>query len=171
MEHDAVRPVSQRHTKPDHTGQNTCFSDVIGKDLQDGGGVRRGDQLPPHKNIKNTYICGKLQNTYWTLKEDLRLPKRQDTPHVPGCVADRVLVLQPGVRPEALRWESWVQDIGPPETSQPHVISISESSPRDLCLKVKTQLHSTLELERTHKVNSWSLSRNSVNQKRVAGHI
>ena len=25
-----------------------------------------------------------LQNTYWMLAEDLRLPKRQETPHVPG---------------------------------------------------------------------------------------
>ena len=25
-----------------------------------------------------------LQNTYWTLAEDLRLPKRQETPHLPG---------------------------------------------------------------------------------------
>ena len=25
-----------------------------GGDLQDGGGVRRGDHLPPHKYIKNT---------------------------------------------------------------------------------------------------------------------
>ena len=46
-------------------------------------------------------------------------------------VTDRVLVLQPGVRPEPLKWESWVQDIGPSETSQCHIISISESSPRD----------------------------------------
>ena len=58
-------------------------------------------------------------------------------------MADRVLVLQPGVRPEPLRWESQVQDIGPPETSWPHVISISESSPRDLRLNTKTQLHPT----------------------------
>ena len=58
-------------------------------------------------------------------------------------VADRVLVLQPGVRPEHLRWETQVQDIGPPETSRPHVISNSESSPRDLQLKAKTQLYST----------------------------
>ena len=27
-------------------------------DLQDGGGVRRGDNLPPHKYIKNTSACG-----------------------------------------------------------------------------------------------------------------
>ena len=27
-------------------------------DLQDGGGVRRGDHLPPHKYIRNTSICG-----------------------------------------------------------------------------------------------------------------
>ena len=25
-----------------------------------------------------------LQNTYWMLAEDLRLPKRQETPHLPG---------------------------------------------------------------------------------------
>ena len=44
-------------------------------------------------------------------------------------MADRVLVLQPGVGPEPLRWESQVQDTGLPGTSQPHVISNSESSP------------------------------------------
>ena len=58
-------------------------------------------------------------------------------------VADRVLVLWLGVRPELLMWESRVQDVGPPEISQLHVISIGESSPRDLCLNAKTQLHST----------------------------
>ena len=57
-------------------------------------------------------------------------------------VADRVLVLRLGVRPEPLRWESRGQDIGPTETSRPHVISNSESSPRDLNLNAKTQLHS-----------------------------
>ena len=40
-----------------------------------------------------------------------------------------VLVLWPGVTPETQRWESQVQDIGPPETSGPHVISIGDSSP------------------------------------------
>ena len=29
-----------------------------GGDLQDGGGVRRGDHLPPHKYIRNTSTCG-----------------------------------------------------------------------------------------------------------------
>ena len=28
------------------------------RDLQDGGGVRRGDHLPPHNHIKNTSTCG-----------------------------------------------------------------------------------------------------------------
>ena len=64
-------------------------------------------------------------------------------PFLLNHVADRVLVLQPGVRPEPLRWERRVQDIGPQETSQYHIISIGESSPRDLCLIAKTQLHST----------------------------
>ena len=31
---------------------------LLEKDLQDGRGVRRGDQLPPHKYIKNTSTCG-----------------------------------------------------------------------------------------------------------------
>ena len=52
------------------------------------------------------------------------------------------LVLQPGVRPVLLRWESRVQDIGPSETSRLQVISNGESSPRDLHLNDKTQLHS-----------------------------
>ena len=82
-----------------------------------------------------------LHNSYWTLAEDLRLPKGQGTPHVPGHVADRVLVLWPGVRPGPLRWESRVQDIGPPETSQLHIISNGKSSPRNLHPNVKTQLH------------------------------
>ena len=66
-------------------------------------------------------------------------------------VDDRVLGLRPGVRPEPLRWESWVQDTGPPETSRPHVISIGESSPRDLCLNAKTQLHAM-----TSKLQCWT---------------
>ena len=48
-----------------------------------------------------------------------------------------------GVRPEHLRWEGQVQDMGPPETSWTHVISVGESSPRDLHLNTKTQLHPT----------------------------
>ena len=66
-------------------------------------------------------------------------------------VADKVLVLQPGVRPEPLRWESRVLDIGPPETSQVHAISNGNNSPRDLHLKAKTQLHST-----TSKLQCWT---------------
>ena len=67
-------------------------------------------------------------------------------------VADRVLVLWPGVRPESLRWESRLQGIGPPETFRPHVISIGESSPRDLCINTKTQLHTTVS-----KLQCWML--------------
>ena len=63
-------------------------------------------------------------------------------PFILTCVADRILVLQAGVRSEPLRLERWVQVIRPPETSQTHIISISESSPRDLRLNAKTQLHS-----------------------------
>ena len=44
-------------------------------------------------------------------------------------VDDRLLVLHPGVRAVPLRWEHLVQDIGPPDTSQLHVISNSENLP------------------------------------------
>ena len=36
---------------------------VLEGDLQDGGGVRRGDHLPPHKYITNTSTCG-TTNSY-----------------------------------------------------------------------------------------------------------
>ena len=99
--------------------------------------------LPTNTSKIHLHVEQLLQNTYWMLAENLRLPKRQENPHAPGRVDDRVLVLRPGASPEPLRWESWVQDIGPPETSWPHIISIGKSSPRDLCLNAKTQLHPT----------------------------
>ena len=72
-------------------------------------------------------------------------------PFLRSRVADRVLVLWPGVRSEPLRWESQVQDTGPTETSQPHIISNGKSSPRDVHVKAKTQLHST-----TSKLQCWT---------------
>ena len=99
--------------------------------------------LPTNTSKILLHVEHLLQNTYQTLAEELRLPKTQENPHVPGHVADSVLVLQPGVRPEPLRGESRVQDIGPPETSRAHVISIGESSPRDLCLHTNTQINPT----------------------------
>ena len=44
-----------------------------------------------------------------------------------------------------------IQDTGPPETSRLHVISNGKSSPRDLHLNNKTQLHST-----TSKLQCWT---------------
>ena len=122
------------------------------EDLKDGGGGRRGGPLPPHKYMKNTSTCGTTPTEH--LLNTGRRPQTSQkarNSHVPGRVADRVLVLHPGVRPEPLRWESQVQDIGPPETSWPHVISKGKSSPRDLHLNTKTQLHST-----TSKLQCWT---------------
>ena len=72
-------------------------------------------------------------------------------PFLLSCVADRVLLLRPAVRPEPLRWERQIQDIVPPETSQRHVISNSKSSLGELHLNAKTQLHST-----TCKLQCWT---------------
>ena len=68
-------------------------------------------------------------------------------PFLLSRVVERVLVL----RPVPLRWESRVQDIGPPKTSWLHVISNGESCRRDLHLNTKTQLHST-----TSKLHWWT---------------
>ena len=71
-------------------------------------------------------------------------------PFLPHPVACRVLVLQTGIRPEPVRWESQVQDVGLPENSQPQGILIGKSSPRNLHLNAKTQLHSM-----TSKLQCW----------------
>ena len=97
---------------------------------------------PSSLQIHQKYIY-MWNNSYTTPMKAGRRPqtsqKARKYPHT--RVADRVLVLRPGVRPEPLRWESQVQDTGPPETSRPHIISVSESSPRDLHLNAKTQPH------------------------------
>ena len=92
------------------------------------------------------------------LAEDLRLPK--------SYVADRVIVLWSDVRPVPLRWESQVQDIGPPETSRIRVISNGESSPRDLHLNAKTQLHST-----TSKLQCWTPYAKQLANRNTTPHI
>ena len=49
-------------------------------------------------------------------------------PFILRRIDDSLLLLQPGIRAVPLRWESQVQDTGPQETSQPHVISNGEKS-------------------------------------------
>ena len=78
-------------------------------------------------------------------------------------VADRVLVLWLGVRPEPLRWESRVQDIGPLEASRPHVVSIGKSSPKDLHFNIKTQLHPTDSKLQCWKPHAKQLARQEYN--------
>ena len=50
-------------------------------------------------------------------------------PFILSRVDERLLVLQPGVSAVPLKWESQVQDTGPQETSQLHVISNGENLP------------------------------------------
>ena len=64
---------------------------------------------------------------------------------------------------EPTRWEGRVQDIGPPGTSRPHVISISESSPRDLSLNTKAQLHPTASRLQYWKPHGKQLARQEHN--------
>ena len=48
-------------------------------------------------------------------------------PFTLSSVDERLLVLQPGIRAVPLRWESQLQDTGPQETSQLHVIPNSKN--------------------------------------------
>ena len=50
-------------------------------------------------------------------------------PCILSRVDERLLVLQPGVSAVPLRWESQLQDTGPQETSQLHVIPNGENLP------------------------------------------
>ena len=40
--------------------------------------------LPTNTSEIHLHVEQLLQNTYWTLAQDLRPAKRQETPHVPG---------------------------------------------------------------------------------------
>ena len=73
-------------------------------------------------------------------------------PFLLSHVADRVLGYWLCVRAVPLRWESRVEDIGPPETHWFDIISNGESSPRDHHLNTKTWLLAT-----TNKLQYWTL--------------
>ena len=107
--------------------------------------------LPTNTSEIHLHVEQLLQNTNRMLEKDLRLPKRQKTPHVLGRVDNRVLVLWPGIRPVPLKWESQFQDICLKETPRLHVLSNGESSPRDLHLNAKNQPHSM-----TSKLQCWT---------------
>ena len=122
------------------------------EDLQDGRGVRHEDHLPHTKYIKNTSTYGTTPTEH--LLNAVRRPQTSQKARNSPCIWPcgwQGLEIQPSVRPESLRWESRDQDIGPPETSRCHIMSISKSFPRYLCLHTKTQLHSM-----TSKLQCWT---------------
>ena len=45
--------------------------------------------LPTNTSKIHLHVEQLLQNTYWTLAEDLRLPERQETPHVLGRAKEK----------------------------------------------------------------------------------
>ena len=49
------------------------------RDLQDGGGVRRGDHLPPHKYIRNTPTRGTTPTEHWRKTSDFPKGKKFPT--------------------------------------------------------------------------------------------
>ena len=73
-----VLPTAFRQKKKEIKG-------IQGGDYQDGRRIRHGDHLPPHKYIRNTSTCATTPTEHLlNAAEDLRLPKRQGTLHVPA---------------------------------------------------------------------------------------
>ena len=106
------------------------FIQQVSEDLQDGRGVRPGDHLPPHKYIKNTSTCGTTPTEHLLNagRGSHTSQKARNSPYTWPCGWQ-------GLRAPA-RCQAWasevgepLQDIGPPENSQPLRISISKSSP------------------------------------------
>ena len=117
----------------------------IGKDLQDSRGEKRGDHLPPHKYIKNTSTCETTPTEHL-----LNTGRRPQTSQKARNSARTWLCGWQSLGAPA-RCQARASEVGElssghwtPETSQPQVISIGESSPRDLHLNTKTQLNSTM---------------------------
>ena len=80
--------------------------------------TRRSPSFPQiHEKYIYTWNCSyRTPTECWQKTSDL--PKGK-----------KLLVLQPGIRAVPLRWESQLQDTGPQETSQLHVIPNSENLP------------------------------------------
>ena len=69
----------------EHLSRYLPFKSLSWGDFQDGGGVRCGDHLSPHKYIKNISTCGTTATEH--LLNTGRRPqtsKRQENPHLPG---------------------------------------------------------------------------------------
>ena len=60
------------------------------EDLQDGGGVRHGDHLPPHKYIRNTSTCGTTPTEHLlNAGRDLSFPKGKKIPMYLGRAKEK----------------------------------------------------------------------------------
>ena len=81
-------------------------------------------------------------NNFYFILFHLLLSFLSFLPFILSHVEDRLLVLQPGIRAVPLRWESQVQDTGPQETSQLHVISNGENLPE---ISISTQKPSSTQ--------------------------
>ena len=65
--------------------KNVVCKKIFGADVKDGGGVRCGDHLRPHKYIKNTSTCETTPTeNLLNVGKRPQTSKRQEIPHVPG---------------------------------------------------------------------------------------
>ena len=109
------------------------------QELQDGGRVRRGDHLPPHKYIRNTSTCGTTPTEH--LLNAGRRP--QTSPKSLGAPARHQGCAYEVGEPSSGHWST--RDLPAPCNIK------RQKSPRDLHLNAKTQLHSM-----TRKLQCWT---------------
>ena len=84
-------------------------------ELQDGGRVRRGDHLPPHKYIRNTSTCGTTPTEHWQKNSDL--PKGKKIPTHLGGAKEKTETKEQGR--DLHQWEGAVKEERFPHTRKP----------------------------------------------------
>ena len=114
-----------------------------GEELQDGGRVRHGDHLPPHKYIRNTSTCGT------TLTEHLLNTGRRTQTSQKARNSPRTWPYGGQPLGAPARHQGCATEVGEPRSGHcckrdlpvPHNIK-RQKSLRDLHLNAKMQLHS-----------------------------
>ena len=84
--------------------------------------------------LSSFYKCASFFGCYWLLSVAFTISLG-----VLSHMAYEVLLLQLGVEPEPPRWETRVQDLGPPENSQLHETLIVSALPKASHLNTKTK--------------------------------
>ena len=154
--HQGFQIPSQQTTLNRHSNSqahNLLRANICIGEVQDGGGVRRGDHLPPHKYIKNTSTCGKAPTEH--LLNTGRRPQTSQKARNSQCTWP--CGWQSLGAPA--RCQAWTSEVGEPSSGHwstrdhPALRNITrwKLSQRFPSQRTKTQLHST-----TSRLQCWT---------------